>query len=161
MLARYRKDYPGARMVFEEMARDRPTNGFAVGNLALVLAESDADADRRRGLETAEAYARQNPQLADARAVYGYCLLKNGRVADAEKELTAALSGPAPSADTGYYAARLLAEKGQFGQARDMLKKALESKGAFVYRPEARALLAEVEPKAGKEPEPKKEESKK
>jgi Tfp pilus assembly protein PilF len=156
MLARYQKDYPAARAVFEEMVRDRPANGFAVANLALVLAESADEADRKRGLETAASYARQNPNSPDARAVHGYCLLKNGRVADAEKELTLALSAPVASADTGYYAARLLFEKGQFGQARDLLKKALDAKGPFVYRADAAALLAEAEAKVPKKDEPKK-----
>lgn len=156
LIARHEKDYPAARTLFEEMARDRPTNGFAVGNLALVLSESANPDDRRRGLENAENYARQNPQNADARAVLGYSLLKNGRTADAERELRLAVSAPLVTPDTAYYFARLQAEKAEFEAARDTLKKALASTGVFVYRADAAALLAEVEAKAPKKDEPKK-----
>jgi tetratricopeptide (TPR) repeat protein len=152
LMARYRRDYPAAAAVFEDLVREHPNFPFATSNLALVLAESADAAQRKRAVELAEAYVRLNPRQAEAHAVYGYALLKNDRPADAEKALSAAASLGVLSPDAAYFVASGLAKKEMFDQAAKVLRDALGSTAAFVYRPNAQALLAAVEKKLPKKP---------
>lgn len=147
LAARHEKNYPTAVAIFEELVRDHPTYGFATGNLALALAESADPTQRRRALDLAELYVKQNPQAADGYAVLGYCLYKNGRLVDAEKALALALSPGQVSPDTAYFAARVLADRGNGTEAQRLLKLALESKDAFVFRKDAETLLADLQKK--------------
>ena len=145
LAARYAKDYAAATAAFEELARDHPNYVFATANLSLVLAES-ADANRkRRAIELAEVYVRQNPKLPEAHAVHGYALLKNDRLADAERALLTAASHGSLSPDAAYFLARVFHQKEQFEDAQKLLKDALAAQGAFVFRGDAQALLNEVE----------------
>ena len=153
LLARHTKDYTAAVKVFEELVREHPSYGFATANLALVLAESgDANA-KRRASELAESHAKQNPRSAEARAIFAYTLFKLGRSFDAEKvaRSTGALEGL--TADAAYFVAKILADRGANEDAQKIIKVACESKGAFVYRKDGEALLAELDKKL---PPPKK-----
>jgi tetratricopeptide (TPR) repeat protein len=143
--ARYAKDYAGAAAVFEEVVKEHPNFAFATANLAIVLCEL-ADANpKRRAVELAELYVRQNPRMAEAYAVYGYTLLKNERVADAEKSLLQAASLGALSPDAAYMLARLFHQQSKFEDAHKVLKDALTAQGAFVYRADAQALFSELD----------------
>ena len=153
LLARYTKDYAKATAVFEELVRDHPSFSFATVNLAVVLAESGDANGRRRAVELADGFARQNPRNSEARAVLAYCLFKAGRTADAEKAAQATLATGTLTADAAYFAATILADRSIFEDAHKLLKAAVESKDGFVYRKDAEALLATVEKKL---PPPKK-----
>lgn len=155
LLARYLKDFPVAEDAFEALAREFPNDPFAAWNLALVLAESADATKRRRAVDLAESEVRKNPKSAEAFAVLGWCLYRSGRADDAEKALAAAGSTGTVSRDLAYFTARVLADKGKFAEARKLLTDAAAAKGAFPYRTDAAALLAEVAKKAPPE-EPKK-----
>lgn len=150
LMARYTKDYIAAAQIFEELVRDHPTFDFATACLALVLAESSDPNQKRRSVELAEVYVQRNSRLADAYAVYGYCLLKNNRLADAEKALATATQGGRANPDTAYFLARLLAEKGKPEEAHKLLTEAVANPAPFVYRKDAEALAAELAKKLPK-----------
>jgi Tfp pilus assembly protein PilF len=150
LMARYTRDYPAATKTFEELVRDYPTFAFATANLALVLADSGDATQKKRAVELAELYVRQNTRLPEAHAVHGYCLYRAGRLADAEKSLqTAAALGPL-TPDAAYFLARVLTDKGAVEDAHKLLKAAADSKQASVYRKDADALLAELDKKLPK-----------
>jgi Flp pilus assembly protein TadD len=150
LLARYTRDYAAATKVFEDLVRDFPAFAFATANLALVLADSGDATQKKRAVELAEVYVRQNQRLPESHAVYGYCLYKAGRLADAERALQLAASLGPLTPDAAYFLARLLADQGKVEDAHKLLKAAADSKQASVYRKDADALLAEVEKKLPK-----------
>jgi Tfp pilus assembly protein PilF len=161
LLARYTKDFKAAEDLFEKLNRDSPADRFAAANLALVLAESADPAKQRRAVELAENLASQ-VRHADVYAVLGWCYYKAGRLDEALKALTAAVSGTTTDRDTVYYLARVLAERERPDDARKVLKEALAATGPFVNRKDAEALLADLDKKhPPKKAEEKKAEEKK
>lgn len=153
LFARYNKDYAAAAAIFEELVKKYPTDPFATPNLALVLAESGDAEGKRRAVELAEVYLRQNQRNNEAGAVMAYCLLRAGRAADAARVARSVLSGGSMSPDGAYFVAKVLADREAFEDAQKLTKAALESKDGFVHRKDAEALLAELDKKV---PPPKK-----
>jgi tetratricopeptide (TPR) repeat protein len=153
LMARYNRDYKGAARIFEELMRDHPNFPYAVGNMALALADQDDPAQKKRVVDLAELFVQLNPRDPNAYGVLGYCLLKAGRDADAERAVTQAAGMGQVSLDTGYFLALVLSKTGKPEEAYKVLRGALDGKGPFVYRPDAQKLLAELEKKV---PPPKK-----
>lgn len=153
LVARYVKDYGKATAVFEELVRDHPSYGFGVVNLALTLAESGDLNGKRRSVELAEGFAKQNPRSPEARMILAYCMFKAGRAADGEKVARAALTFGSLTPDGAYFLAVILADRGFVEDAHRAVKMACESKDGFVYRKDGEALLAQLEKKL---PPPKK-----
>jgi len=144
IIALFRKDYKSAERYFEAAHLQSPKNFAATNNLALALAEQDDETKRRRALDYAEANVRQYPKSSEALSTYGWVLFKLGRAEDAEKALRLAVSGGTFSADTAYYLARVLVERGReadMKDARQLLESALASTGPFSQRQEAKTLL--------------------
>ena len=158
VVARHKKDYAVAEAVFEGLYKDGPNDPFALGNLALVLAESGDAEKQKRAINLGLALVQQNPRSADAAALLGWCKLKAGRVNEAEDHFNAVLkAGGQMSLDTVYFVGKMMSERKKFEEAHKLLKAALDARGAFVYRPDAAALLAEVVKQlAAKKDEPKK-----
>jgi Tfp pilus assembly protein PilF len=156
LMARHRKKFADAEPVFEKLHKDSPGDPFAAWNLALTLAESGDKEKQRRAVELAESEVRRNSRSPEAYSVLGWCFAKAGRLDDAERALaTAANLGPL-SRDAGYFFARVLADKGRWADAASILKSVSDARGAYVYRADAEALLAEAEKKKPAKPEPKK-----
>src|SRR5262249_9027806 len=135
-VAQFTKDYAAAVTIFEELVKDHPSYGIATANLAMVLAESGDLNGKRRAVELAEGYAKQNPRLAEARALLGYCLFKAGRTADAEKVARSVAGLGSISPDAAYFLAKILSDRGATEDAQKIAKAACESKDTFVYRKE-------------------------
>lgn len=150
LMARYNRDLITATRVFEELVREHPADGFATANLALVLAESADANQKRRAVELAEVFANQNPRSAEAAAIYGYCLFRAGRLADAERALGLAASTGQANLDTAYFLACVLTEKAKPEDAHKLLKEALGREGPFVYRKDAEKLFADLEKRVPK-----------
>jgi len=157
LFARHKKDSAAAEAAFEQLHKDAPGDAFAHSNLALALAESADEKKRKRAVDLAESLVKQNGRAADAYAVLGYCYFRAGRIDDADKALGTAASTGRIGLDTAYYLAVVLDEKKKYPEAQKILTDALAARGAFVYRAEAKALLAQV---AKKIPENKDEPKK-
>ena len=84
---------------------------------------------------------------------------KADRKTDADSAMGSALqaAGSNVSPDTMYFLANILEWKGKGVEARDALKKALDSKAAFVYRKDAEEMHKRL---LAKFPEEKKDEKK-
>jgi Tfp pilus assembly protein PilF len=151
LIARYKKQYAAAEPIFEGLHRDSPADPVSAWNLALALAESGDRNKVRRAVELADAEVKKNQRLPEGWAVLGWCLAKAERLDEAEKALETGARTGQLSRDARYFYAKVLADKKNYALALQLLKSAVESRGAFVYSAEANALLAVVEPLAPKE----------
>lgn len=154
---RYTKNYAEAEKQFEQLYRESPSDIQSIGNLAIVLCESDDAKKKKRGVELGESVVRQTPRAAEAYAVLGWCYYKNSRLDDADRVLGESIKGGQANLDTVYYLAKLFNDRGKIEEAHKLLKEATAKKGPFVYRPEAQTLFAELDKKVPvKKDEPKK-----
>jgi tetratricopeptide (TPR) repeat protein len=151
LMARYTKDYPAAEKLYEDLLREYPADTRVAWNLSLVLAESQDAGKRRRAVELAENEVRKNNRQPEALAVYAWALYKVGRLDDAERAIGAATQLGVMTRDAAFFAGRVLADKGRPELAVQALRAAEQGRGAFVYRAEAAALLAELEKKLPKD----------
>jgi tetratricopeptide (TPR) repeat protein len=109
------------------------------------LIEQKDEDKRQRALEYAENNARnyqKTNQANEAYSTYGWVLYKLEKYDDAEKALRAAMSGGTFTADTAYYYACVLNKQG--GHSKDaisLLESALNTKGPFANRDDAKQLL--------------------
>ena len=154
----YRKEFAAAEPLLEGIMKDTPGDSFALGNLCISLAESGDEKKVKRSIELAETFVKQNPKLPQPYAISGWCLIKGGRLDDAEKALSAAASAGQVAFDTAYYMAKLLYERQKYEDAVRILQQAVAAPhGAFLYRADAKALLVETLKKLPeKKDEPKK-----
>jgi len=116
--------------------------------LAVVLAEQSVQSKRDRALQLAEVNARQYSRDPEALATLGWVNYRMGKQQEAERLLRAAMSSGQVRADTAYYFARVLTERGnpdESAQARKVLRSAIEKPGIFVLRGEAERWLAKQE----------------
>jgi tetratricopeptide (TPR) repeat protein len=109
--------------------------------LALLLAEQNDPAKRKRALELAELSVKQNPKAADALAALGTVDYHLGRQADAQKLLEAVVASGNGTSDAAYTLARVLAARGQAEGVPKLLKAALATSGIFIDRKDAREWL--------------------
>jgi tetratricopeptide (TPR) repeat protein len=157
----HKKDHAAAEPLLEGAYRDTPGDLNALSFLCLCLCETGDDKKKKRAVDLADTLVRQNPKAAGGYAVLGWCQYKVGRKDEAEKALNAVLSAGQISYDAAYFIARLLADKEKFEDANKLLAGATGRHGLFVYRTDAKALLAEVAKKVPEKKDDKKEEPKK
>ena len=139
-IAFFLKDFETAERYLESAHIQSPSNFMASNNLALALAEQDDPKKRRRALEYARGNAQQFSDRKEAFSTLGWVYYKLGNLADAERELRKAARGGL-SLDTAYYLAQVYADQGKDEDAKKLLEKALEAKGFFSQRDDAKALL--------------------
>lgn len=144
-IARVTRDFETAKRCFEDAHQQSPRNYPASDSLALVLAESGEKEDLQRALELAEtnfAMVKDNQQLQIAAAsTLGWVYYKTGRMADAERILTQIAQNNALTADSAYYVARILADKGDKAQAKRILDQVMANDPVFANRGFAEELL--------------------
>jgi Tfp pilus assembly protein PilF len=128
-------------MYFESAQMQSPKDFAAGNNLALALIEQKDDAKKRKALDLAENNVKLFPRTADAYSTYGWVLYRLVRTEEAEKALRTAVSGGTFGAETAYYLARVLADRGREADAKKLLESALAASGPFAQRDEAQALL--------------------
>lgn len=150
LTARYKKDWATAEQVFDGLNREYPNDIFSAWNLALVLAETGDPSKRRRAVDLAESETRKNPRAGEGYAVLGWTYYKAGRLEDAEKALLTSASTGQVRMDTAYFLARVLAERGKTEEAYRLIKEAVGTRGPFVHRADAQALLTELEKQVSK-----------
>lgn len=160
----YRKEFAQAEPLLEGIMKDAPSDSFASGYLSLVLAESGDEKKKKRAVDLADTLVKQTQQKAPLPyAILGWCLLKSGRIDEADKAFGVAASSGQLTFDTAYFMAKLLSERQKYEEAHKLLTLAVAAPhGPFVFRPDAKALLAEVAKKVPeKKDEPKKDDPKK
>jgi tetratricopeptide (TPR) repeat protein len=141
----YKKDFAGAETLLEAMYKESPNNLFAIGNLCIALAESNDEKKKKRSVELGQALTTQFAKSPVAYSIFGWALYKSGRTDDAEKALNTSATAGQLSYDTAYFFAKLAFDKAKYPEAMNFLKPALEAQhGSFVYREDAKLLIAEV-----------------
>ena len=149
VVALFQKDYSAAERYFESAHLKSPDDFAAKNNLALALAEQKDESKKRSALGYATDNVQQYQKSAnsvEAASTYGWVLYKSNKLDDADKALQAAInaSGGNPPQDTAYYAARVASEKNRKEEAKTLLKYALKNPTPFTMKPEATALLEEL-----------------
>ncbi|HEX3726198.1 MAG TPA: tetratricopeptide repeat protein [Pirellulales bacterium] len=128
-----------------------PANPVIINHLALSLLELPDEESHRRSLEFAELNLRQNPNVPEVMAAFGWINHRLKRPLEAQRAFMAVLAtagthsaNQTMSADIGYYLAEMAKEKGQTAESLRILKETLSSNQPFAYRKPAQALLAEL-----------------
>jgi tetratricopeptide (TPR) repeat protein len=151
VIARVARDYATAEKFFTEAHVQSPGNFAASNSLALVLIESESKDSQQRAVEMAEAnaarYRENSPQQVNALTTLAWVYYKLGRREDAEKILDQIARNNALTSDGAYYAAKLLADRGEKDRARKILEEVLTNEAVFATRPDALDLLKTLEAK--------------
>jgi tetratricopeptide (TPR) repeat protein len=145
LIARHQRNFIEAEKLFEPLYQESPADFFICNQLALALAEQADGKKLRRALQLAEVNARQYPNASEAGATLGRIYYLLGRWDDAERALQAAARTGQLSADAAYYFASVLDQLKKPDDAQKLLKAAVETQGAFLFRKEAKELLARLE----------------
>lgn len=150
LVNRFRGDLPAAERHFQTAYLASPGNAMAANQLALVLADQSDEAKRRRAVELAESNAKQFSNNSEVASTLGWIYLQNNRLEDATKVFKAVAVSGRVSPDTAYFLAVLYDRMGNPQDALKALRPALEAKGPFAYRDDAKSLLARLQTTAGK-----------
>lgn len=156
-----RKDFAAAEKFFEQVYEKEPTDVGASNQLALSLAEQADSSKRLRALQIAEINARQYPRRADLLATLGWVNFRLGRINEADRFLSSAMSGGRATAEMAYFYAHLLAARGQNEELSQLLKSAIATQGAFAFRSDATAWLARLQGAPPAKDAPAKDETEK
>jgi tetratricopeptide (TPR) repeat protein len=146
LAARERRDLAHAEQIFQAMADESPADAWPRNQLALVLAEQNDPAKRKRALDLAELSVRQNSKAADSLATLGTVDYRLGRHEDAQKLLEAVVASGKGSSDAAYILARVRAARGQADAVPKLLKLALSTTGIFIDRKDAQEWLDRLTP---------------
>jgi tetratricopeptide (TPR) repeat protein len=152
-----KKEPAAAEPVLEGVYKDAPGDLTALSYLCVCLAESGDEKKRKRAVELADTLVKQNPKWAHWYAVLGWCQYKAGRPDDAERSLSLTLTAGQVQFDAAYFAARLLVDRMKYEDAHKLLTGAVSAPhGMFLYRADAKTLLAEVTKKLPEKKDEKK-----
>ena len=144
LVARYRKDYAAARRALESAHLQKPSDLAAMLQLAVVLAaQPGAEAT---ALDYAQTAQRIHPDLStpagrEAAVTLAWVYFLQGRTSEAIRLLQRALAGGGVSAESSYFAARVLHQQGNTDAAKKLLESALTNDRVFPAREDAEKLL--------------------
>lgn len=152
-VARFSRDYPAAIKLFQAILDNTPGDYFASNQLALILADTSDDAQRKKALQYAQVNARQYENNAayviDVLSTLGYSLFRTGNVDEARQVMSKCAQlavGRPVSPDTVYFIALTLAnQRVNAEETRRLLKQALDSPGLFFFRAEAQAMYDKLD----------------
>lgn len=147
LTARYKKDYARARETLEAAHLQSPSNLAAMLQLAIVLVEG-SESDKRTALEYSQMASRiysdaGSPTGREAAVTSAWILYRQGRQAEAQAILQQTLAGGAVSAESSYYAARIIHQSSP-DVAKQLLSRALKGDGVFPARRDAESLMASL-----------------
>ena len=140
MIAHVEGDYESAEKYFQDAQLAAPDDFNARNHLVMVLAAQDDPAKNERALKLAETNRRDFPNNPIAIATLGWTQLQTGDTTEAGKSLQLAASSRQLTADTAYFLAKFMADRGDKEQARKALKQVLDTRPLFVYRKAAEKL---------------------
>lgn len=157
IVARMTRDFKTAEAQLDALNAKYPINFAVSNNLALVLAEQTEPAKKERAVQLATLNFnnnKQNQQLAvEAAATLGWTYYKSGKLPEAEQVLQAVIQSNQLTADSAYYVARVLADRGRNADALNIVNVALQTP-VFFNKVDAEALqkkLAATAETGGKE----------
>ena len=144
-IALFQKDYPAAIKYFQHVLILAPFSrpGFsASNNLALVLCEQGGEKNIELAMQYASINSKLYPKQPEPLSTLGWVLFKMGKLREAERALQqSARVGRSLRPDTAYYFASVYAETDRVEKARELLNRALGTKGLFSEREAAQELL--------------------
>ena len=137
--------YATAKSNFEGLLADNPNNINAANMLALSMVQDTDEESQAKALNLAKQVATAQPNNAITLSSLAYVLLKTGETETARSIMSKVAQRPNPNAEVTFVMAYMLTETGQLPQAKALLENALKAKGLFLFRGEAKKLLAQVE----------------
>jgi tetratricopeptide (TPR) repeat protein len=147
LVARFSGDLKTAEQHLNEAFNQEP-GSFAISNqLALVLIDTQDTEKRRRAQQLAEMNYRQYERNAEAASTLGWIYWRLGKEQQAEQALGAVMNSNQLSADSAFYVATILNERGRLPEARQILEAALAQPQPFANRGNAAELLDEIKAK--------------
>lgn len=147
IVAHMQGDLDRAEQTLTKVLSIDPSNETATNILALLLIESDDNADRERALR----YAQMNAELYDrsvqANITLGWILFKLNRGSEAQAALQKGAQSGQLQADSKYLVAKIMSkQEGQKENTTAMLEQVLnQKKGLFLFRRDAEKLLEEIQ----------------
>lgn len=145
MVGRLKKDYDSAEKYLKVLLAEKPDDVGLKNQLALVLINSNDAQKKQQAGEMAEANLKAQPRNAEIASTYAWVLFKMGRKEESEKLFQQIFQLGNVTADTAYFYAHLLAERGKLDDAKRLLQSSLDSQGRFFNRAEARDWLKGLE----------------
>ena len=147
--ARFNKDYDAAEQVLKSAFLQSPTNFRAINELALVLVKQQDEASRISATQYAQLNVRLHNDAKqtvshEAAVTLAWVLHRRELEADATRLIEAVFQGGrrvSVSAESGYFAARVLAGRGRTEIARGILEGVLEKETPFPNRADALEFL--------------------
>ncbi len=125
-----------------------PSNSRATDLLALLLIESDNDADKKKALQYAQVNAQRFPENSQVNVTQGWVLYQLGKKNEAQQFLSRVKQNTL-TPDAYYLLAKMMVESNKEEQATKALEAIINNKkpALFIFRRDAEKLLAEL--KAG------------
>jgi putative PEP-CTERM system TPR-repeat lipoprotein len=138
-------NYGAARVEFEKLAAERPSDAVVLNNLAWIYGKTN-DARARKTAERAHQLAPDSAEVSDT---LGWIMTAQGEAANAMKYLQLALDRLPQDLDVQYHFALALSRTNRPGEARALLQKTLASKDDFDSKAEAKQLFDRLSAGAG------------
>jgi predicted Zn-dependent protease len=136
-----RQSYGEAEQLLADLFKSQP-NSFDVSNLyALSLIESDNTEKQQLAKQITQRNLQALPSNQVANAAAGWVMLRLGNKEAATEILTRTARSSELSPEVAFFVASMLQGNGKMIQAKLLLQPALESKGMFLYRERANALM--------------------
>ncbi|MEZ6077790.1 MAG: hypothetical protein R3C56_19595 [Pirellulaceae bacterium] len=133
LIARMRHQYTEAQDLLSRLHQQHATDFNVSNQLALVLIESNEEANRGRALQIAEANVRNHRNQKEAWSTLGWIHLRLGDVAKAQETLALAARSRSISRDTAYFIAKLKEATGDSASAAKFHKAATQASGPNYY----------------------------
>ena len=139
LASRQAGDVPAAEAVLASWLADDSSNPIALSQAAQLAAQSKDPAKKAKALERANAAAMALQGRGEAQTTIGVVQFLLGNVAEAEKILRAAMVSGDAYADTAYYLALILEQKGDRDGAIRLFSRAIDAPGLFIHGNDAQA----------------------
>ncbi|MEE2826959.1 MAG: tetratricopeptide repeat protein [Planctomycetota bacterium] len=134
-------DYPQAESMFAELYLQQPAS-FDISNMyVLSLAENEDVSKKQLAVQLAQRNLQGLPNNQIAQAALGWSLFKSGNSKDAKTLFARVTRMQRLPPEIAYYVAMILEQEGKRDQAKQLLQSALQSKGLFLYRGQAKQML--------------------
>lgn len=137
--------YDVAAEHFRNLAQKAPKDASSANILALCLVESDDPEKKKQAMQISQRVASTMTGNTLAVASLAYIYLKNGEVEKSKQLMQRVAMSRQATPEISYFLANWLIENGQPDQAANILKRALNAKGLFLYRSASRKLLTSLE----------------